>query len=264
MPKLMVIALMGLFLLTKSYSQNEVSVAVIPLKASGILKDEVELLEDRIRHYLVEFRTFKVIDKENMEEILKEQGFQLSGCTSDECIVQIGKILGVQKIISGSIGKFGNLYSMNVRLTSVESAEIESSTIYDHAGSREMLLIEGTKKVVNELLGKVPYPDIDPNKINYQTLGLSIRDTTVDELHNFSLQQGVFVTYVKRNSISEKAGLAKADIIYEADKNNIFTVQDFDSLLNKKSSRDVVRLKVRRMLEGEKFDRLVFINLTEF
>jgi TolB-like protein len=145
MPKLMVIALMGLFLLTKSYSQNEVSVAVIPLKASGILKDEVELLEDRIRHYLVEFRTFKVIDKENMEEILKEQGFQLSGCTSDECIVQIGKILGVQKIISGSIGKFGNLYSMNVRLTSVESAEIESSTIYDHAGSREMLLIEGRK-----------------------------------------------------------------------------------------------------------------------
>ena len=43
-----------------------------------------------------------------MEDILKEQGFQQTGCTSDECVVEVGKIIGVQQMVGGSISKVGN------------------------------------------------------------------------------------------------------------------------------------------------------------
>ena len=38
-----------------------------------------------------------------MEQILVEQGFQQSGCTTNECMVEVGKLIGVEKIVSGSI-----------------------------------------------------------------------------------------------------------------------------------------------------------------
>ena len=34
-----------------------------------------------------------------MEQILVEQGFQQSGCTTNECMVEVGKLIGVENIV---------------------------------------------------------------------------------------------------------------------------------------------------------------------
>ena len=50
---------------------------------------------DRLRaNYSI--RNIKVIEREMMEEIIKEQGFQQSGCSTDECMVEVGKLIGVE------------------------------------------------------------------------------------------------------------------------------------------------------------------------
>ena len=50
-----------------------------------------------------------------MDEILTEQGFQQTGCASDECIVEMGKLVGVKQIIGGSINSnLPRLYILNV------------------------------------------------------------------------------------------------------------------------------------------------------
>ena len=87
-----------------------------------------------------------------MQEVLKEQGFQQSGCTTDECIVEIGRLIGVEKIISGSISKIGNIYSVSSRLVNVETGEIETTGVYDHMGNIGELLTGGMKKVAYELI----------------------------------------------------------------------------------------------------------------
>jgi hypothetical protein len=69
-----------------------------------------------------------------MESILQEQGFQQSGCTSTECVVEMGKLLNVQMIISGSIGKVGKIYTIDISLIDVKTARIEKSFIFDHDG----------------------------------------------------------------------------------------------------------------------------------
>ena len=59
-----------------------------------------------------------------MVEILKEQGFQQTGCVSNECVVEIGALLGVQQMISGSIGRVGETYTIDIELISVQTGEI--------------------------------------------------------------------------------------------------------------------------------------------
>ncbi|MDP8288062.1 MAG: CsgG/HfaB family protein, partial [Candidatus Electryonea clarkiae] len=67
---------------------------------------------------------FRVIERNNMEDILTEQGFQFSGCTSDECAVEVGQLLGVQQMIAGSISKLGELHTVSLRLIDVETGEV--------------------------------------------------------------------------------------------------------------------------------------------
>jgi TolB-like protein len=89
-----------------------------------------------------------------MDDILKEQGFQQSGCTSSECVVEVGNMLGVQQMVGGSIGKVGNIYTVSARIIDIESGKVLKSSNYDHIGDIEQLLINGMEYVVNQLVTK--------------------------------------------------------------------------------------------------------------
>lgn len=121
------------------------NIAVVNFKGINISEDEAYSLSDRLIIELVKTKYFNVIEREMMNDVLKEQGFQLTGCTSDECMVQIGRLVGVQKIIGGSISKIGNIYSVSSRIVNVETGEIEKTQVYDHTGDIEQLLTDGMK-----------------------------------------------------------------------------------------------------------------------
>jgi curli biogenesis system outer membrane secretion channel CsgG len=84
---------------------KKLNIAVTTIKnASGVTEGEVELLADRLRAELFNTGAVNVMEREQMQEILKEQGFQQSGACNDEaCLVQMGQMLGVQKLVSGSL-----------------------------------------------------------------------------------------------------------------------------------------------------------------
>ena len=86
-----------------------------------------------------------------MDDILKEQGFQLSGCTSDECAVEAGRLLNVSHICAGSIGKVGALYTVSVRLIDVETGEILKTVTEDSRGSVENVLTSSMRNVALKL-----------------------------------------------------------------------------------------------------------------
>ena len=90
--------------------------------------------------------------REMMEEIIKEQGFQQSGCSTDECMVEVGKLIGVEKIVGGSISKVGRTYSVSSRIVSVETGKILKGATYDYKGEIDELLTTGMKMVAYELI----------------------------------------------------------------------------------------------------------------
>ncbi|MEJ2055852.1 MAG: PEGA domain-containing protein, partial [Calditrichaceae bacterium] len=124
----------------------------LDLETLGIDPSETGVLSNRLRSLLVNIGNFEVVERSRMEEVLSEQGLQQSGCTSDECVVEVGKLLGVQKMLAGSFGKFGNVYTLELRIIDVQTGKIESSTNYDYQSEIENLLLEGAETALRKLL----------------------------------------------------------------------------------------------------------------
>jgi TolB-like protein len=139
--KQVVIALICLTLMNSALiAEGDISIAVLPLEGSGIESSEAQVLTDELRSVLVQSGQFVVLERSNMESILKEQGFQLSGCTSAECALEAGKLLGVSKMVAGSVGKLGELFNISIRMFDVETGQIEKTVSRKHEGSVEELL----------------------------------------------------------------------------------------------------------------------------
>ena len=103
---------------------KKINIAVIDLESrGGLTPSEVGSLTDRLRSVLVRTSAFNVVDRGAMEDILKEQGFQMSGCTSTDCAVEAGKILGVEQMVSGTIGRIGKLYTIDVVMIDVSTSK---------------------------------------------------------------------------------------------------------------------------------------------
>jgi TolB-like protein len=137
--------------------QKKETIAVMTLKgASGITKDETELLSDRLRAEFFKTGMVDVMEREQMAEILKEQGFQQSGaCTNESCLIEMGQILGVQKLVSGSIGKIGSMYLLNLRLIDIKTAKISKTVSEDVKGDLEEV-VERLARVARDLCKQEP------------------------------------------------------------------------------------------------------------
>lgn len=134
-----------------SFSAAQIPIAVIDFEANGISDGEARALTDRLRNELFRFKNFQVMERSFMEEILEEQGFQLSGCTSDECVVEVGRLIGVEQMLGGSISKIGNVFSVSARIVSVETGKILKVSSYDYKGDIGGLLTQGMHEVAAQL-----------------------------------------------------------------------------------------------------------------
>lgn len=135
-------------------AQEKTTIAIMTLKNNGGLNEgEVNIVSDRINFAVVHDGGFVVLEREQMDQVLKEQGFQISGsCSDQQCLVEIGQLLAVQQIVSGSIGRFGNMYSITLKLVSVSSGKILSQATADVKGSKENMLSKAIPALVNDLL----------------------------------------------------------------------------------------------------------------
>ena len=145
-------------------SQNtKLSIAILKLDGHGISDYEAATLTDRLRSELFKLNGFRVLEREKMDEILKEQGFQQSGCTSSECLVEVGQLVNVNRILGGSIGKVGGTYTVSVRLIDVEKGEIVKTATRDMQGKIDALLTTTIPQIAKDISGqkysKLQIPD---------------------------------------------------------------------------------------------------------
>lgn len=130
------------------------TVAIQNLEARGISENEAATLTDVLRNNIMNTGKYQVMERNEMESILKEQAFQQSGACSDEaCIVEMGQVLGIEKIIAGSIGRVGKAYSINIRIISVQTGKITNSVSHNYTGPIENLLTSEMNVVANMLVG---------------------------------------------------------------------------------------------------------------
>ena len=66
-------------------TEGKTTVAVLEFEGRGINQMEAATLTDRMMSELVNTNAVIMVERNQMDEILSEQGFQQSGCTSSEC-----------------------------------------------------------------------------------------------------------------------------------------------------------------------------------
>jgi hypothetical protein len=90
---------------------------------------------------------FTVVDRQQLDAIRSELNFQMSGEVSDASAQEIGKLLGAQSIISGSITTIGSIYRIQIRATEVQTAAVQGQ-LSQNVESIGSIVTSLTKKVV--------------------------------------------------------------------------------------------------------------------
>ena len=141
------LVLLFILALFSAVTPQSMAIAVIDLQGKGISQVEASALTDRLRSEIMNVSSATMVERDEIDQVLREQDFQQTGCVSSECMVEVGQLVGVTQIIGGSISKVGNTFSVNARIIDVETGEIVNSVNYDLTGVIDELLISGMRNV---------------------------------------------------------------------------------------------------------------------
>lgn len=242
-----------IFSLTFLFAQEKTNIAVLQLDVSGLSPEEGKILTDRLIIELFKTNKYNVLEREKLESILSEQNFQLSGCTSTECLVEVGQLLGVQAMVGGSVGKFGNLYTINIRMIDVESGSMINQATFDYSGGMEKLLTDGLKQVAYQLAG-LPYT---PSSSSFTAPGGETGRFVASETGRKTARlgitivkqdNGIMVTSVLPSSPAEKMGLRVNDRIIEVNNVHVenLSVQEVSDHISRGITDGQLMIKIDR------------------
>lgn len=135
-------------------SEKRNPIAVLEVKGNGLSADEAKGLTNRLRSELFNTGKFEVLEREQMSDILQEQGFQQSGmCDEASCLVEVGQLIGVKYMVGGSVTRIGNLYSVSARIIDVSTGKILRTATTDVKGNIETVLKGAMQDIARSLAG---------------------------------------------------------------------------------------------------------------
>jgi TolB-like protein len=104
--------------------------AVVEFSELGDLgiPDAGKIVSDWLSTSLNQTNVFDVYERISLQKLIDEQQFQLSGLVDEKTMAEIGKMHGVEVILTGNISKFGQLFSVNVKLIDVQNAKVIDSS----------------------------------------------------------------------------------------------------------------------------------------
>jgi len=130
------------------------AVALMQLQSKALDAEGLEVLGSTLASELLATNRVRVLERSQVDQILKEQGFQQSGaCDAGECAVEIGKLLTVEKMVVGSVGRLGAVQSLSLRMVDVGTGEVTKSVSKSCECPQEAVLTRLAPQAVRELLG---------------------------------------------------------------------------------------------------------------
>ena len=130
----LLIMLLMAFAMAATAQNKKMKIAVMDFKAGvGVNANEVEGLSDMLINTLYESGKFSIVERSQINQVLKEQKFQASELTNEQ-LAQVGRILGVESVLVGTVnflaehknldGSVTGEYNVDVRAVDVESGEV--------------------------------------------------------------------------------------------------------------------------------------------
>ncbi len=132
---IMVAAFVSLFTdSSKSFAQAQkrAVVAILHVDTQGIYGITPEQGGNMLRLELEKLEMMEVIDKYDAFYLLKQQGVEVAGCYGKQCLIEAGKVIKAEKMLTGSVEKYGNSIMLTLRLIDVEKATVEKNIVREY------------------------------------------------------------------------------------------------------------------------------------
>jgi len=117
--------IISMFAVVTVNSLDNIRIAVLDLEARGTSKTASAAVSEMLRTEMINLGMFTVIERNKMGVILKEQGFSQTGCTDQDCAVQVGKLLSARKILIGTLTQQDAEFLITVRVVDIEKGVAE-------------------------------------------------------------------------------------------------------------------------------------------
>ena len=99
------------------------TIAILNIQSdSAVLSDYII---DELMANAVNDRIFTVVDRQQLDLIRAEQGFQWDGEVDDNTALEVGRFLGAQTMISGRFISLGGRYRLTIRALNVQTAHVQ-------------------------------------------------------------------------------------------------------------------------------------------
>jgi hypothetical protein len=160
---LLVIALFSASNLINAQNQTKSVVAVLSIDSKGIAQDS-GLVSYMVHLELEKQNYYNVMDKYDVEFGLTKNNIDIKNCLGKSCVVAAGKILGVDKVITGSVERFGEKIVISLKVIDVKTELVEKQDATEYLNLQpelqkmimisvqRMLGIEQDMNIVNLLI----------------------------------------------------------------------------------------------------------------
>lgn len=142
--------LIGASVCTNSQNQSKPVAAVIAIDSKGIIQD-AEAVAYMVRLEMEKVNVYNMLDKYDVADGIKKNNIDVKTCFGKSCVINAGKALGVDKMITGNIERFGEKIVISLKVIDIktETVEKQDATEYLNLQPEIQKMIEiSVKKVL--------------------------------------------------------------------------------------------------------------------
>ena len=146
-----------LSILTAYLFADDHSISVLDFTGEGVVDTELQSLSELFRVELLKQDTLKVMDYEDMNQVLSIAGYDEPKCSTIECAVISSMLLDTEWMATIHIAKIGDVFMSEGRLYASKTGRVINVVTYDHELSLEGLKTRGMHNLAEMLMSnRVP------------------------------------------------------------------------------------------------------------
>lgn len=156
-------------------AQKREKIAVVGMDIKNINVDMPTMVNMMLLE-LEKINLYEVLDKYDVADKLKQQGFNTEGCFGKNCQVSAGKIVNADFMLTGSMERFGNKIIFILRLVDVKAEAVVKSDVMEYLDQQDYLQTM-LRLSLNNLFGAENDRHLVDLLVNYDQPITSIRTT---------------------------------------------------------------------------------------
>lgn len=145
----------------KPMAQNtKPTAAVLGIDSKGVIQD-AEAVGYMVKLELEKADAYSMMDKYDVADLIKKNNIDVKNCFGKTCVVNAGKVLGVDKMVTGSVERFGEKIVISLKIIDVQTGSVEKQNAIEYLNLQPEL-----QRMIGISVAKLVGKETDPAVVN--------------------------------------------------------------------------------------------------